>query len=204
MEIRKFKEAYNLCLLFQSRLGILENKLLYALEDEFEKNKSIYELLHHKNQILLSCQLFRLAKKCKQKTPENFEKLIKEVLYTTTLNTITSLSDFSENLLQLDSDLFPKYPVENHEKIIEIYNRIVGYYSVKPDKTYVELLLKINFYGNWKDLLESSEKNSDLYWVDRILELVYLEPNNDNRVTILNIIKRNCPRIEEYINRLES
>lgn len=204
LEIQKFKEAYNLCLLFQSRLGILQNKLLSELKDEFEKNQSVYELMHHENQVLLSCQLFRLAKKCKQETPENFEALKTEVFYRNNgIGGSLYLTDFSEEVLKLNPNLYPKYPVENHQKVLDIYYKISGYYTNKVQKSYVELSLKVNFYGNWKELLELSEKASDSYWVDRVLELVYLETNKDNQVTMLNIIKRNCPRIEEYLNSLE-
>lgn len=201
MEIEKFKEAYELCLLFQSRLGILQNKLAQLLQDEFETHKSVYELLHHQNQALLSCQLFRLAKKCKQETPENFETLKERVFYTK--NEPKLLTDFSEKVLGLEPDLYPRYPLENHQNVLDIYDKIRGYYTNKIPKSYIELSLKVNFYGDWERLLNLSEKSSNLYWVERVLELVHLEPNKDNQVTILNIIKRNRPRIEEYLNSLE-
>lgn len=203
-EIEKIQEAYNMCLLFESRLGILKSQLLNKLEKEYNKNSSVYELLHNKpNHFLLCCQLFRLCHKCNQLTPENFEKLINEVIYGEVKYTKEKrISEFYDSMLfriRNEPNLFPKYPTYHISMLLEALELVRGYYTNGCiDRNSYQLFLNIDFFGRWEELIKLDEDKSELYWLNKLLYLIEIEPNSDNKVTISNILRRKYPKLEEY------
>lgn len=192
----EFEDAYYVDM-FESRLGILNNDLKLKLQKEYESNKAVYELLHHRNHVLLRCQLFRLAKECKQKTPENYETLVREILYD---NLNISFSKLGVQINDMPKNLYPVYPSYHHDQIIEIAKSIQPYYTDKTDFSYLNLCLKVDFYANWHNLLSLSEKESETYWINKALNLVAIEPDKDKRLTISNVIRRKYPNIDKYLS----
>lgn len=192
-----WEETYHLVDMFESRLGILGHELKLKLQKEYETNISVYELLHNRNHILLRCQLFRLAKECKQKTPENYEELIREILYD---NFKVSFSKFGVQIKDMPEKLYPVYPSYHHDQIIEIAKSIQPYYTDKTDFSYLGLCLKIDFYADWHNILSLSVEKSENYWINKALNLVAIEPDKDKRVTISNVIRRKYPNIDKYLS----
>lgn len=190
---RVWDDTYHLIDVFQSRLGILDNQLKVKLLDEYESHKTTYELLHNRDHIILRCQLFRLAKECKQKTPENYEELVTHVLG-------MGLPTFSTDIMNIPMNLYPVYPSFHHNQIIEMAKLVQPYYTESLDLDFIALDLKINFYANWSNLLALSEEKSEVYWINKILGLITREPDNDKRVTISNVIRRKYPHIDEYLS----
>lgn len=186
-------DTYHLVDLFESRLGIFNSELKLKLQNEYESNIAVYELLHNRDHILLRCQLFRLVKECQQKTPENYEKLVTYVLD-------MDLPRFSTCIFNIPSDLYPVYPSFHHNQVIEIAKLVQPYYTNKLDLDFLALELKVDFYANWSNLLSLSEEKSETYWINKVLNLIIREPNDDKRVTISNVIRRKYPNIDKYLS----
>lgn len=196
------EKAYKICLLFQSYLGILSNELLEKLNDEYETYNSVYNLEHNKDQILLTCRLFRLAKNCCQRTPENYPDLMKQVLPDNVLHDNFWLYAGIKNKIGQTPQLYPKLPVDSINAILELYNNLIPYYpkELVKEPEDIELDIVISFLGQWPNMLELSEENANRFWASHVQSLID-RGDKENSIARYNIAIRKFPNMEYYLQK---
>lgn len=184
----------------ESLLGILNEQLYKKVVKELEDNYSVYNLQHNRNDILLMLQTYRLVKECECKTPQNLPQFHEEIKKL--IGDLDPL-DINEYLLNLPLDRYPVLPKDHINTILEAYEKVKPYYTHhQPRKVDIWYQLVLNFYSDWKNLLSIKDDSiAQEHWLNEMLILVEIEENTQARNTILNVLQRNYPPLEEYLEK---
>lgn len=182
-------EVKGFCHKVESYMGILDEELTKKVREEYNKYFTVYNLEHHStNNLLIRLRTLGLINKCKCLTPDNLNRLF--------VNGIGRM-EFP------NPHLYPVLPLENISRVAEAFDLIKGYYTDKElinDRYKEEIYqsLKLDFYGDWYGMLNMSEEESTMFWIKKLKILIKLEPNEQNQVTMRNIIIRRYPNLEAY------
>lgn len=183
----------------ESLLGILDEQLFKYIVKEYSDNKSVYELKHNRDGILLMIQTYRLVKPCECKTPQNMPQFYKHIKGLIGGNDILEVEK-TGYLLNLNKDRYPVLPEDHINTILEAYEKVKPYYTAQHPKEDIWYQLVINFYSNWKNLLNIKDDSiAQGHWLNEMLILAEIEEDIQARNTILNVLQRNYPSLEAYL-----
>lgn len=183
----------------ESLLGILDNKLLRKVEKEYNRNRSVYNLKHHRDDALLKLQTARLVKDCQCKTPENKIRFYDELKKIIGGPDCLGITQYISNI---PKERYPVLPEEHIKTILEAYDSIKPYYTNAKDITRLDMWyqLVLNFYSNWESILNiKSDILAQEHWLNEMLILAEIEEDAQARNTILNVLQRKYPSLERYL-----
>lgn len=185
----------------ESLLGILDEQLFKLIIKEYSDNKSVYELKHNRDGILLMIQTYRLVKQCECKTPQNLPQFYGEIKRI--MGSIDPLG-VTKFLLNIPKDRYPILPEDHINTILEAYEKVKPYYTSEHKREDIGYQLIINFYSNWKTLLSIKEDSiAQEYWLNEMLLLAEIEDDSQAKTTILNVLQRNYPPLEAYLEKFK-